>query len=267
VDGLAAAAQAFEILERPPARSGSRPAPDLRTSTIRFEGVGVVHPGTKSATPAGLDLEVEPGRIVALVGPSGAGKSTAVSVLLGLRAPDRGRVTLRTPTGDGSGALDDIVDLQDVAPASWWAQVAWVPQHPAIVPGTLAENVRLTAPSADDARVARAAAITGFDRVVAELPDGWSARIGQGGLGLSGGQRQRLALTRVLLDDAPLVVLDEPTAHLDAGSEQAVLAALAELSRSGRTVVVVAHRSALVALADHVVTVTSGALEPIPVAA
>jgi ATP-binding cassette, subfamily C, bacterial CydD len=252
VDGLAAASQAFEILELPTGALGTRAAPDLRTTVIRFEGVGVVHPGAERATPAGLDAEIRAGQITALVGPSGSGKSSAAAVLLALRRPDQGKVFLSKAIPGGSGPID----LQDVDPASWWAQVAWVPQHPALVPGSLSENVRLTCAEATDAAVERAAAITGLDGVVAALPEGWSARVGQGGRGLSAGQRQRLALTRVLLSDAPLVVLDEPTAHLDAGAEQAVLAALRALRDQGRTVVVVAHRPALTALADHVVTIS-----------
>jgi ATP-binding cassette subfamily C protein CydD len=259
VDGLAAAGQVFELLERPLRAHGSHLAPDLRTSTIRFRGVAVVHPGSDRATPADLDVDIRPGEILALTGPSGVGKSSAVALLLGLRRPDRGQIILDNNFQE--------VDLQDVDPESWWAQVAWVPQHPALIPGSLAENVRLTNPGAGQAGIDQAAAVTGLDAVVAALPGGWSARIGQGGLGLSAGQRQRLALTRVLLSEAPLVVLDEPTAHLDAGAEQAVLAALAVLRERGRTVVLVAHRPALVALADRIVAVTSSAVESIGVAA
>jgi len=251
VDGLAAAGQAFELLEQAPAVNGVRPAPDLRRTTIRFVGVGVIHAGSHRATPSGLDVEVRPGQILALTGPSGTGKSSAIAVLLGLRRPDQGRVVLRTDQ-------EDEVDLNDVDPQSWWSQVAWVPQHPALVPGTLAENVRLNAAHASDDDVAQASVITGLDMVVSTLPSGWSTRIGQGGLGLSAGQGQRLALTRALLSPAPLVVLDEPTAHLDSGAEQAVLAAVTLLKHTGRTIVMVAHRPALSAIADHVVTVTDG---------
>ena len=286
VDGLAAAGQVFAVLELPLPVTGIVPAPDLRTATIRFEGVDVVHPGADRATPAGLDVEVRPGEILALTGPSGVGKSSAVSILLGLRQPDSGRIIIRSLGVPGASAgstaprmigehpthgLDRMfperdqaneVDLRDVDLATWWGQVAWVPQHVALVPGSLAENVRLTAPDADLEMVERAAAITGFDDVVAEAPAGWSSRVGHGGLGLSAGQRQRLALTRALLSDAPLVILDEPTAHLDAGAERAVLAALATLRDRGRTVVLVAHRPALVALADRVVAVTAGTRVP-----
>jgi ATP-binding cassette subfamily C protein CydD len=134
-----------------------------------------------------------------------------------------------------------------------------VPQRPLLVPGTLAENAWLGLPGAPDpARLARAASAAGLDDVVAGLPQGWATRIGQGGHGLSAGQRQRLALTRALTRDAALVILDEPTAHLDAGTEQAVHRAIETLRRGGTTVLLVAHRPALATLADHRVLVGAG---------
>jgi ATP-binding cassette, subfamily C, bacterial CydD len=253
VDGLAAAQQAFAVLDLPVRAAGTRPAPDLRSATIRFDQVSAVHPGSARATPSGLDALARPGQILALTGVSGAGKTTAVQLLLGLRRPDAGRILIST------GASPDV-DLADIELHSWWRQIAWAPQHPALVPGTLAENVRLTSPDASDQDVQAAAMLTGLADVVARVPGGWAARVGQGGLGLSAGQRQRLALTRVLLSDAPLVVLDEPTAHLDAGSEQSVLAVLAQLRAMGRTVVLVAHRPALAAMADQVAEVCEGQL-------
>ena len=111
------------------------------------------------------------------------------------------------------------------------------------------------------AELVEAARATGFDEVVAGLPQGWDTLVGSGGVGLSVGQRQRLALTRALCSTAPLVVMDEPTAHLDAASEAHVLTAVRALHASGRTVVIIAHRPALIALAEQTVAVTS---EPIP---
>ena len=262
VDGLAAATEAFAVLDRPAPVTGTVPAPDLRTAHLRLVGVGVVHAGRDRATPAGLDVEIRPGRVVALVGPSGAGKSTAVQVLLGLRRPDAGRVLVE-PTGGVP------LDLVDVDPASWFAQVAWVPQRPLLVPGTLAENLRLAATDATDADLDGTARAAGLDTVVAELPLGWATPLGQGGHGLSAGQRQRLAVARALLRPAALVVLDEPTAHLDPATEEIVHEAVRALRRRGAAVVLVAHRPALVALADDVVTVRAGdpAAEPADTAA
>ena len=205
--------------------------------------------------PSGLDLTVAPGRVVALTGPSAAGKTTAVAVLLGLLRPDAGSVVLVHPDGGET-------DLADIDPASFWRQVAWLPQRPVLEPGTLADVVTGGAGAVGASVRDEAAALTGLDQVVAGLADGWSTPLGRGGTGLSVGQRQRLALTRAVLAPAPLVVLDEPTAHLDAEGERVVLATVRALRAAGRTVVLVAHRASLVALADDVVEV-----RPEPVAA
>ncbi|GAB6903852.1 thiol reductant ABC exporter subunit CydD [Kineosporia succinea] len=249
-DGLAAAQQAFDVLERPVPAPGTVEAPDLSTAVVAFEGVTVQHDGVPHPTPSHLTASVGPGEIVALTGPSGCGKSTAVNVLLGLQKSTLGDVVVA-----GS------VRLTDVDPASWWRQIAWCPQHPVLVPGTLRENVSLLRPSVSLDQVREASAVTGFEDVVRTVPGGWDARVGQGGTGLSAGQRQRLALTRLLLSEAPLVVLDEPTAHLDAGAEQAVLDLLGALRDRGRTVVLVAHRPALIAAADRTIDV-SGRVAP-----
>ncbi|WP_449384991.1 thiol reductant ABC exporter subunit CydD [Cellulomonas soli] len=241
-DGVAAAEQAFAVLESPLPSRGTAPAPDLRTTTVRLRGLGVQ--ARDHEAPAGLDADVLPGRVLALVGPSGSGKSTAVEVLLGLVRPDSGAVTL--VPADGS-----MLDLASVDLETYWPQITWLPQRPVLEPGTIASAVG--GGTADDARAA-AAALTGLDTVLRDLPDGWDTVIGRGGEGLSVGQRQRVALTRALLSDAPLVVLDEPTAHLDAIGEQVVLDTVHALRAAGRTVVLVAHRASLAGTADDVVT-------------
>ena len=245
-DGVAAAGQAFAVLETPIPATGTATAPDLRAATIRLTGVGVQTSGGR--TPHGLDIELRPGTVVALTGPSGVGKTTAVEVLLGLLRPDEGTVTV--------GAAD----LATLDPASLWRQVSWLPQRPVLEPGTLAEVVGGADAAARDA----AATLTGLDDVLASLPGGWATPLGRGGEGLSLGQRQRVALTRALLSDAPLVVLDEPTAHLDAAGEAVVLDTVRALRAAGRTVLLVAHRASLVASADTVVEVRSSADAAVP---
>src|SRR5699024_518836 len=141
------------------------------------------------------------------------------------------------------------------ADESWWRQVAWLPQRPVLLPGTLAENLGLAGIEPDRPGLDAVCAATGFDVVLAECPDGWDTVVGAEGVGLSLGQRQRLALTRTLASDRPVLLLDEPTAHLDARSEARVLDTLVQLARSGRTVVVVAHRPSVLAVADEVVRV------------
>ena len=256
-NGVAAANAVFEVLGAPLPGRGTLPAPDLSSAVIEIEDLGVAARG--SWAPAGLTARIRPGRLVALAGSSGAGKTTTSQVLLSLLPADRGAVRVVGPAGDA-------VDLSQIDPTTWWAQIAWVPQRPVIVPDTVLANVigPDRAAELDGARpeerlprLRTAAHATGLDEVVSALPRGWRTRVGQGGVGLSVGQRQRLSLTRALMSDAPLVVLDEPTAHLDAASEAHVLDGVEMLRSQGRTVVVVAHRAALLARADDVIEVSS----------
>ena len=261
-NGVAAANAVFEVLQTPVPKHGDLPAPDLRSSTIEIDGVSVASRGAWA--PAGLSASIRPGSLVALTGPSGAGKTTTTQVLLGLLPPDRGRVRIVPDGGDPGTA----VDLAQIDPVTWWEQIAWVPQRPTITPGTVLDNVLDHAePGASTAEgipdvLVEAARATGFDEVVNGLPQGWQTPVGSAGVGLSVGQRQRLALTRALCSTAPLVVMDEPTAHLDAASEAHVLDAVRALHASGRTVVVIAHRPALMALAEQTIAVTSRPLPP-----
>lgn len=242
-DGVTAAEQVFDIVEDPaegPALKGAS-SPDLAASTVFLEGLSVASPGRATVAPFELTARVEPGKVTALRGKSGAGKSTAAAVILGLAAPTSGRATI------GGTPIDSI------SKESLWRQVSWVPQRPAILPGTVLENIGY--PLGE--QIQRAAAITGFDDVVAALPNGWNTRIGHGGTGLSVGQRQRLALTRALVQPRPFVLLDEPSAHLDATSEELVTRAVRELRSTGHTVLVIAHRAALIDEADVVIDVAA----------
>ncbi len=256
-NGAAAANAVFTVLQTPLPTRGSLPAPDVSTATLEIEDLSVRARG--SWAPGGLTATIRPGRLTALAGPSGAGKTTTSQVLLHLLEPDRGSVHVLAADGART-------DLEDISPTSWWEQVTLVPQRPTIVPGTLLDNVlgpeAAQRPGAhEDPALQAAARACGLDEVVATLDEGWHQRIGQGGVGLSVGQRQRLALTRALLERTPLVVLDEPTAHLDAASEAHVVDAVEALRAASRTVIVIAHRSALLAVADDVITVSSVPLE------
>lgn len=237
-DGVAAADEAFAALEELPSETHGGQAVARGPVEIRLDGLGVR--SRSGQAPHGLDAVCEPGKVTVLTGPNGAGKSTALAAILGLTTPDEGRVLL-----DGR-------NLASLDPQSWWAALAWLPQRPALLPGTLAEN--LGADPADP-RVGPACAQTGFDAVLAETPEGWDTVLGAGGEGLSLGQRQRLALTRTLLSDAPVLLLDEPTAHLDAAAEAVVLSALTAKARAGATVVIVGHRPSVLAIADTLVQV------------
>ncbi|MET8622466.1 thiol reductant ABC exporter subunit CydD [Kitasatospora sp. NPDC004669] len=259
VEGLTAADEIFRVLETPLPAAGTRPAPELTGAVITAEGLTVRHPGRAVPALDGAALTLRPGSSTALTGPSGAGKSTLLSVLLGLTTPEAG--TVRITTADGRA-----YDLAELEPESWRRQIAWVPQHPHLFAGTVAENLRLYRPAATDGQlwtVLRAAHALDF---VTDL----DARLGEDGAGLSAGQRQRLALARVLLaDDRPLVLLDEPTANLDGGSEAAVVDTVRTLAEDpARTVLVVAHRPALLAVADERVRLAgpAAAAAPEPVA-
>ncbi|MFI1248239.1 thiol reductant ABC exporter subunit CydD [Streptomyces anulatus] len=252
-EGITVAERVFAILDedgaRPPRSAVRVPAPGARTAHLRLDRVTVHYADRAEPALRDLSLSVAPGEHVALVGPSGAGKSTLLALLLGFVRPDSGRVTV------------DGADLADLDPDSWHAQVAWVPQRPHLFAASVAENIRLGRPDASDAEVRRAARAASADLFVEELPLGYDTPLGEHGAGLSAGQRQRIALARAFLKDAPVLLLDEPTAHLDSGSEAAVTRATARLMR-GRTSIVVAHRTGLLPHADRIVTVRAGSLAP-----
>ena len=238
-EGLAAAEEVFTVLETPvPPAGTATDLPDLTAVPLRLAAVTVRYPDRPAPAVADLDLTVHPGEVVALTGPSGCGKSTVLAAVLGFVAPEHGRLY----AGD--------VDLATLDPVAWRALIAWVPQRPWLFAGTVADNIRLGRPDAPDADVATAATSAGADRFIAALPDGYGTALGDGGAGLSAGQRQRIALARAFLRDAPVVLLDEPTANLDGETEAGILAAVRKLA-TGRTVIIAAHRPTLVAMADR----------------
>lgn len=238
-EGLSAAEEIFAVLETEPRTGGTQEVPgSLR---LELEGVTVRHPGRTEPSLAAASLVVEEGETVALVGPSGVGKSTLLNVVLGFVAPDEGRVRV-------GGA-----ELAALSPGLWRERIAWVPQRPHLFAGTIAENVRLARPEADDSAVTAALRDAGAYDFVAELPDGARTLLGEDGAGLSAGQRQRLALARAFLADRPVLLLDEPTASLDGETEAGIVEAVRRLA-VGRTVLLVVHRPALLSVADRVVT-------------
>ncbi|RZU03534.1 ATP-binding cassette subfamily C protein CydD [Kribbella rubisoli] len=234
-DGVAASEEVFRVLETPlPVRGDRTDVPDLRVSPLQLYDVTVRYPGRDEPALDGFDLELRPGEVVALTGPSGAGKSTALAVLLGFVEPERGVVVA------GGSAADEF------DPAEWRRQFAWVPQRPGLRLGTVADNVRLGCPTASDDEVRLALITAGAGELALDKP------VGEQGQLLSGGQQRRVALARALITDAPVLLLDEPTAGLDPDAEAAVITGLRS---TGRTVLMVAHRPALIAAADRTVSV------------
>ncbi|MDT0499637.1 MULTISPECIES: thiol reductant ABC exporter subunit CydD [unclassified Halomonas] len=209
--------------------SGGEEAPPAAVSgeLIRLEAATVSYP-QRGRVLGPLDLVLVPGEVVVVSAPSGGGKSTLLQLLAGFVGPERGR--------------------QRMAPG---LRYAWMDQRPLLVKGSLADNLRLAAPQADVGAMRRALERAGLGELLARLPRGLDTPLGERGAGLSGGQAQRLALARVFLCDAPLVLLDEPTASLDAATEADIIAALGELALEGRCLVIATHHPALMALADR----------------
>ncbi|HEY2869086.1 MAG TPA: thiol reductant ABC exporter subunit CydD [Gaiellales bacterium] len=246
-DGLAAAERILALLDQPAgvAAGGSRVAPSPAVAGVCLAGVTFSYPARSGQVLDGLDLELRPGETVALVGPSGAGKSTVASLILRLAEPTAGCVTVGG------------IDLAGCDAAAWRAATAWVPQRPTMFRATVADNIRLGAPAATADRVHAAAARAGAHEFVQALPEGYETLLGDGGRPLSAGERRRIALARAFLRDAPLVILDEPTADLDEEST-AIVADAVERLRRGRTLLVIAHDAAVVGRADRVVVLDHG---------
>jgi ATP-binding cassette subfamily C protein CydD len=215
--------------------------------TIELRGVTVAYPGRPRPALDAIGLILPAGRIVGVAGPSGAGKSTLLGVIAGHVAPTAGTL------------LVDGRPLHMPAPASWSARLAWMGQRPYLFPGTLADNIALGRPEASHRAIAAAAERAGLGPLLAGRAGGLNATVGERGAGLSGGEVRRVALARAFLKDAPLLLLDEPTASLDARTEEEILAAIAALAR-GRTVVIASHSPPVLRLCDFVVMLDEGSL-------
>jgi ATP-binding cassette subfamily C protein CydCD len=247
-EGMAAATKAFEVIETPLPTQGATVVGT--PAAVRLRDVRVQYPERDQPAVAGLSFSVAGGEVVALAGPSGGGKSSVVAAVMGFIPVASGSVEVLG--ADGTQTSLDQCDLD-----TWRAQVGWTPQRPHLFAATLADNLRLARPDATDERLREALRDAAAEDVLAALPLGLATPVGEGGVGLSAGQRRRVALARALLRDAHVLVLDEPTADLDAATEARVLASLRARARAGAAVLVVAHRPELLAWADRVVDVTA----------
>ena len=236
----------YEVLDQPPAEGPEPGLPELKVEEgrIAFERVCFSY---RNGEPAltDVDLVLAPGRTTALVGPSGAGKSTTLAVLQRFYQPSSGRI---------------VVDGQDIAAVSLRSlrqNIAYVPQDTFLFRSSIRDNIALGRMGASDAEVMLAAKRAFVDEFVGHFKNGYETDVGELGAALSGGQKQRIAIARAMLKDAPILLLDEPTAALDAESEREVRRALDAL-RAGRTTIVIAHRLQTILAADSIVVMDQG---------
>jgi ATP-binding cassette, subfamily C, bacterial CydD len=274
MEGAAAAGRVLDILDtepdpavasgqpapgpagRPPAasepgRPAAAPALDLRAEEITLTGVTVAYPGRRRPALEAVSLAIRPGERILVTGPSGAGKSTLLALLLRFAAPAAGTIQ--------AGGTD----LAAIGDDRWRAQIAWVPQQPHLFAGSVADNIALGQPDASPDAIRRAARLAGAAEFIEALPGGYQAALGERALRLSSGQRQKIALARAFLRDAPLLLLDEPAAHLDPASTRRIVEAM-ETALADRTVILVSHGPGLAPVAGRVIRLDHGRLTEVP---
>jgi ATP-binding cassette subfamily C protein CydD len=247
MEGVAAASRIFEVLDARPVVNDSlrNVEPPAQLLTIEFRNVTWRYPEARDPALEDVSFRLEPGRIYALAGPSGSGKSTVLKALLRFIEPQAGVI------------LANGYAITDFATAAWRKRLAFVPQTPHFFEGTVLENLRLARPDASKDEILRAAELAEARGFIERLPQGFDTPAGEAALRFSGGERQRLALARAFLKDAPLLLLDEPSAHLDAENEEKLNRVFMRLAR-GRTTLIIAHREATLRTADVVINLRRG---------
>ena len=239
------------VMAQPTDREAGRqyvPRPEL-SGRVGLHEVGFAYPPQGESEPPqvlkGVSLAIQPGERVAMLGRIGSGKSTVLRLLAGLYQPTEGMVEA------------DGIDLRQIDPADYRARVGFVSQDPRLFHGSLRDNVLLDRPTADPARLAEVARVTGLDRLVNSHPQGWDLPVGEAGALLSGGQRQLVALARCLVTRPQILLMDEPTSSMDAQSEVAFLRQLKEAA-GDCTLVMVTHRPAVLELVQRIVVIDAG---------
>ena len=246
-EALGASRRIFELLDETPevAQPAHAVSLDHINGSVTFVSVDFTYPGRETEVLSGIDLDIKPGEVVALVGPSGSGKSTLVQLIPRFYDPTSGHI------------LVDEVDIRHQNLETLRAAMAAVPQEVQLFSGTIAENLRIARPDATDAELVNACTVANAHDFITGFPDGYATVVGERGIKLSGGQRQRVAIARAVLADPRILILDEATSSLDAESEAAVQSALERLMR-GRTTLVIAHRLSTVRAADRLVVLDAG---------
>jgi ATP-binding cassette subfamily C protein CydD len=246
-----AAAEALTDLPPPPVAGPVREIRTVETQavSVQFEDVRLTWDKSRKPALNGLSFRVPAGETVVLAGPSGAGKTTALEILLGFARPDSGRVVINGR------------DIIDIVPQALSAIIAWIGQRPVLFAGSIRDNILFARPNATADQLAEAVRAARVDTFVDQLPEGLDTKVGEGGYGLSGGQAQRIAIARAFLKNAPLLLLDEPTAHLDPATESEVLDGLRRLA-AGRTVILASHSAAARAFSGRRLDIRDGRIEP-----
>jgi ATP-binding cassette, subfamily C, bacterial CydCD len=254
--GVQAGKHIFEILDLPVSNDASvlfiksQPSNEvIPPPSITFKDVGYVYSNDRTALQR-VSFDMPPGKMTALVGESGAGKTTLTWLLLRFLKPHTGVILVNGKS------------LSEIPSQLWLDTLAWVPQNPYLFSDTIALNIKLARPEASDAEVIHAARLAHADEFIDQLPQGYSTTVGERGARLSAGQAQRIALARAFLKDAPLLILDEATSHLDPETDTLLQESLARLS-IGRTVLIIAHHETTLALADQVIRLSQGQVEHI----
>ncbi|HID33057.1 MAG TPA: thiol reductant ABC exporter subunit CydD, partial [Anaerolineae bacterium] len=260
MEGMAAAERIFAILDQQPTverRSEDRSQrtedrgqkPELRflppDFSIRFQNVSVSYQEGQRQALEEVNFELRQGQHIALVGPSGAGKSTIAHLLMRFLEPAAGRILL------------DDTPLDRIDARAWRQCIAWMPQRPYLFNMSIADNIRLGQPDARMDAVVRAAKQAFAHDFIQAFPDGYDTIVGERGARLSGGQAQRIALARAFLRDAPIVILDEPTANLDPETEEQIQQAM-QMLLAGRTALIIAHRLHTIRRADRILVMQAG---------
>jgi ATP-binding cassette subfamily C exporter for protease/lipase len=235
------------LLEKNPARPAGMELPKPK-GTLTVEAVIAAPPGAKAALLKGVNFGIHPGDVLGIIGPSGSGKSTLARLLVGVWPSASGKVRL------------DGADIYQWNKAELGPHIGYLPQDIELFGGTIADNIARFG-EIDAEKVVLAAKRAGVHDMILHMPDGYDTLLGDGGAGLSGGQRQRLGLARAMYGDPSLVVLDEPNSNLDDVGEQALVQAIADLRKHGKTIVLITHRTSAIAATNKLLVLRDGAVD------